>query len=273
MEINKQIQEARDGAEQIQINEVVINQGVSEERVRTVFGEMIPQALEAYTKEAYEIANQRIVKFEENVMKRIREVQEMLPAFTDPSFQLLLRKAQQAAAATERENDYSILTELLVCHVQKGNDRKNKAGIRKAVEIVDEIDNDALCALTVVHAVSSFSPLAHDIKTGLKVLADFFDKLEYENLPNGNKWLDHLDILGAIRLSQFGSMKKFVEYYPMRLEGYACIGIKRESDKYKQALEILDSVGIDHCFLLPNDCQEGYVRLPVVNKESIKNKL
>ena len=90
--------------------------------MKAVFNEMIPQALANYTEEAQKIATERVNKLEERIMPQINQVEGLLPAFADPAFQVLLRKAQQKAAITERENDYDLLTELLVCHVQKGND-------------------------------------------------------------------------------------------------------------------------------------------------------
>lgn len=157
MEEVNQLQKAGKDSQQIQIGNVIINSaGITEERARAVFNEMIPQALANYTEEAQKIATERVNKLEERIMPQINQVEGLLPAFADPAFQVLLRKAQQKAAITERENDYDLLTELLVCHVQKGNDRKNRAGIVKAVDIIDTIDNDALCALTIALFLTIF---------------------------------------------------------------------------------------------------------------------
>lgn len=143
MEEVNQLQKAGKDSQQIQIGNVIINSaGITEERARAVFNEMIPQALANYTEEAQKIATERVNKLEERIMPQINQVEGLLPAFADPAFQVLLRKAQQKAAITERENDYDLLTELLVCHVQKGNDRKNRAGIVKAVDIIDTIDRN-----------------------------------------------------------------------------------------------------------------------------------
>ena len=159
MEEVNQLQKAGKDSQQIQIGNVIINSaGITEERARAVFNEMIPQALANYTEEAQKIATERVNKLEERIMPQINQVEGLLPAFADPAFQVLLRKAQQKAAITERENDYDLLTELLVCHVQKGNDRKNRAGIVKAVDIIDTIDNDALCALTIAFVLAHFWP-------------------------------------------------------------------------------------------------------------------
>ncbi|MBR5471589.1 MAG: hypothetical protein IKU81_05705 [Oscillibacter sp.] len=269
MEDSKQIQKAGENSQQYQAGTIIINQGVTEERVRAIFSEMIPTALQAYTSDAYVTANQRIERLEDNVWPKLDKVDGLLQAFADPAFQILLRKAQQAAAATEREDDYALLSELLVCHVQKGSDRKNRAGINQAIEIVDQIDNDALCALTVAHAVTNFLPISGDCMEGLQVLDSLFSQLMYQELPVGTAWLDHLDVLGAMRVSMLGSMKSFSEYYAPQLNGYACVGIKMGSDDYTKAVEILGNVQINGNFLVPNECLEGYVRLKIRNEASI----
>jgi len=271
MENSKQIQKAGENSQQYQAGTIIVNQGVTEERVRAIFSEMIPTALQAYTSDAYVTANLRIRRLEDNVWPKLDKVDGLLQAFADPAFQILLRKAQQAAAATEREDDYALLSELLVCHVQKGSDRKNRAGINQAIEIVDKIDNDALCALTVAHAVTNFLPVSGDCMEGLQVLDSLFCQLMYQELPAGTAWLDHLDILGAMRVSMLGSMKSFSEYYASQLSGYVCVGIKADSDDYKKAVEILGNAQINSNFLIPNECLEGYVRLKIGNDSSIDN--
>lgn len=81
MDVNKQSQQAGEGSQLVQAGTIVINQGVSEERVRTVFNEMVPRALEEYTKEAYTKANERITNWENSVLPRVNEVKGMLEAF------------------------------------------------------------------------------------------------------------------------------------------------------------------------------------------------
>ena len=193
----------------------------------------------------------------------------LLEAFADPAFQILLGEAQKRAAATERECDYNLLSELLVAHVQKGQNRTQKAGINRAVEIVSDIDSQALCALTVSHAVLAFSPVTGVTYDGLKVLDGLFNKLIYDELPSGKSWLDHLDVLGAIRWSTIGNMKKFREYYTSRLDGYSCAGIKRSSDDYQKAVDILAKANISSKLLVDNECLDGYVRLNLNSKRSI----
>ena len=272
MDVNKQSQQAGEGSQLVQADTIVINQGVSEERVRTIFNEMVPRALEEYTKEASAKANERITNWGNSVLPRVNEVEGMLEAFADPAFQRVLRKAQQSAAVTDEKADYDLLTELLVCHVQKGTNRKNRASILEATEVVDQIDNDALCALTVVHAIASLIPTAGRCSEGLDALEKIFEKLVYCGLPIGNDWLDHLDGLKLIRMNTWGSMRKFSDYYARQLNGYICVGIEKNTSEYHKALEILNDARIATEILIDNELLENYVRLAIHGKSQIDYK-
>lgn len=267
---DKQIQRAGYGSQQIQAENIIINQGISEERVRAICAEQYSILRKEYTEDAYRIADERVEKFEERLMPRITHVEDALPSFADPTFQLLLRHAQQSAATTEREADYNLLTELLVCHVQKGKERKNRVAIKRAVEIVGEIDNDALCGLTVAHALTTFSPITGNCIDGIKVLNNIFGKIIYQQLPSGNEWLDHLDVLRAVRIMPLGIMTKTIEYFKDSLNGYICTGLKAESEEYKKAIDILDTAKISRSFLIPNELLDGFYRLAVRNIEVIE---
>ena len=269
MSSDKQIQKAGANSLQCQAESITIINGVSEERVRAIFAEQSQLARREYTEDAYRIADERVNKFEECFMPRIAQVENALPSFADPAFQFLLRHAQQMAAATEREADYDLLTELLICHVQKGDDRKNRAAINRAVEIIGDIDNDALCGLTAAHALTSYSPITGKSVEGIKVLNDLFCKIVYRDLPIGSEWLDHLDVLGAVRISSFGKMKNTAEFFSSSLNGYICVGIKADSEDYKKAIDLLDNAKINRNILIPNECLDGFYRLAIRNEDNI----
>ena len=272
MEEVNQLQKAGKDSQQIQIGKVIINSaGITEERARAVFNEMIPQALANYTEEAQKIATERVNKLEERIMPQINQVEGLLPAFADPAFQVLLRKAQQKAAITERENDYDLLTELLVCHVQKGNDRKNRAGIVKAVDIIDTIDNDALCALTIAFVLDHFWPATGNAKEGIEVLSQMYNALIYESLPSNLNWLDHLDILGVIRITPFSKMNKIEDIFTRRFDGYVSVGIKKGTEEYESALQIIQSIGLNKNILVDNIFLDDYVRLEIGNLDDINS--
>ena len=98
MENNKQLQKAGDNSQQLQMVNPIINVGITEERVREIFSEMNAIARQSYTQDAYELAMKRVGMFEELLMSKVEQVDGMLEAFRDPSFQLLLVEAQKRAA-------------------------------------------------------------------------------------------------------------------------------------------------------------------------------
>lgn len=268
---NKQIQEAGDNSQQLQASNMIVNIGIDEKRAREIYQEMNLQLRKDYSQEAFNIANSRVIEFENKLLPRMEAVDGALEAFADPSFQLLLVEAQKTAASTERPADYDLLSELLIYRFQKGNNRVTRAGINRAVEIVDEISDDALLGLTVFHSVAHFLPASGDIQQGLKVLNDLFGKLFYSNLPIGSEWLDHLDILDAIRISNFGELKKMEEYYSQMLDGYINIGIEKSSDNYNKAIDILRNSGLPQSLLVDHALNPDYIRVNLPNKDQINS--
>lgn len=270
---DKQIQKAGDGSNQFQaenVNLTIIN-GIDEKRAREVYSEMSARAIQDCTEEATAKAMDRIERFERIVIPRIEQIENDFKSFSEPSFQFLLKSAQKTAACTEREADYQMLSELLVRRIERGEDRKSKTSISKAVEIVDQIDDDALCGLTVVQAINQWLPVAGDISTGLGVLNELFLSLAYRALPQGFEWVYHLDLLNAVRVSSIGTFKKMKDFYPDTLSGYTCIGIEKNSDLYNKAVEELEKANLSREILVDHELMENYVRIPVINREAIAN--
>lgn len=270
---DKQTQKAGDNSQQVQVSQVNIYNGIGEDRVREICAETYAVARRDFTKDAYACANQRVEQFESVLLPKMQRIEGAFNKFADPSFQILLTNAQRAAAATERNADYDMLAELLVCRITKGESRKNYTGISKAIEIVDKVDDDALCALTVVHAVNTLAPETGNFNHGLEVLDMLFNKLMYTELPEGDAWIEHLDILDAVRIEPVIHFKKMEDFYPQMLEGYSTAGIRIGSEEYKKAIEVLEKVGLDQDNLVPNKLIKGYVRLELVNKKAINNVL
>lgn len=269
--MTRQSQKGGEGSNNFQAQEMVVQFGIDEKRAREVFQEMNLQLRKEYTQEALEVANARVSEFENSLMPKMERVEGALEAFSEPSFQLLLVEAQKTAAATERPADYDLLSELLIHRFQKGNNRNARAGVSLAVEIVDKVSDEALLGLTVAHAVSQFIPISGDFQQGLDALEGLFGKLFYGELPKGQEWLDHLDVLNTIRLSSFGSMKKTREYYSNKLSGYLDVGIEKESENHKKSLEILFKNNLPTNLLVEHDFNNQYLRIPVTNRGHIQN--
>lgn len=265
----KKIQKGEAGSHLIQGDIVNVNYGIDERRAREVFHEMNLQLKNDYTKEAFDIACSRVAEFENKLMPKMQAVNGALEAFADPSFQILLQEAQKAAASTERPADYDLLSELLIHRFQKGENRITRAGISRAVEIVDKISDDSLLGLTVRHAVTSFIPVTGDIHQGLDVLNELFSKIIYGKLPTGNEWLDHLDIMDAVRLNSLQKLKKLQQYYPEALSGYVDVGIEKSSENYNKAIEIMKNNKIPTNLLVDHAFNSNYVRINITSKKRI----
>ncbi|OFY83675.1 MAG: hypothetical protein A3F72_12740 [Bacteroidetes bacterium RIFCSPLOWO2_12_FULL_35_15] len=266
---NKQNQKAGDNSQQLQADKMIVHIGIDEKRAREIYQEMNLQVRRDYTQEALTIANSRVAEFENQLLPKMEAVDGALEAFADPSFQLLLVEAQKTAASTERPADYELLSELLIYRFQKGENRFTRAGISRAVEIVDEISDDALLGLTVFHSVSYFFPVSGDIQQGLDVLDNLFGKLFYDKLPTGKEWLDHLDILDAVRINSLGGLKKIQQFYPEMLVGYIEIGIEKESENYQKAIELITSNRLPQNILVEHALNKNFSRLNLSNKNQI----
>lgn len=270
---NKQIQEAGNNSQQLQANNMIVNLGIDEKRAREIYQEMNLQLRKDYTQEALNVANSRVTEFENRLLPKMEAVEGALEAFADPSFQLLLVEAQKTAASTERPADYDLLSELLIHRFQRGDNRVTRAGISRAVEIVDKISDDALLGLTVFHSVNYFLPTSGFIQQGLNTLNDLFGKLFYDNLPVGYDWLDHLDILDTIRVSNFSNLKKIEQAYPESLSGYVDVGIEKTSEDYNKAIELLNNNRLPQNSLIEHELNTTFVRLNLPNKDQIDSIL
>lgn len=234
----------------------------------TVFNQMYTLTARNYAEVATATVNERINAFGCELFPRLEKIEGALERFKDPRFEFLLRDAQVSAAKTDRHEDLSLLSELLSCHVLKGSDRKIDAGISHAIRIIDEIDNDALCALTAVCAFMYYNPVTCFVKEGLDALNKLFEKLLYLDLPTGIEWLDHLDMLSALRVSTT-RLKKSKDLLCSIYDGYACVGILKESDQLKNAYKVLDDNSISHDVIVDNECLNGYVRLKLVSSNNV----
>lgn len=262
MEGSKQIQKAGENSRQVQMINPTFVCGIDEKRVREVCSEIAVDTIKQCTAEATATATARIEEFTTTLIPRIERIEADFHSFSEPDFQFSLRSAQKTAASTDREADYEMLSELLVHRIEKKGDRKTRASISKAVEIVNEVDDDALCALTVVYAMENWAPVTGIISDGLQTLNRLFQSLLYHVLPQNFDWAYHLDVLNALRVSSL-KLNKLEDCYPSWLNGYTCVGIQKDSETYKQALDILDSVELPHILLTNHELLDGYTRLPV----------
>lgn len=260
----RQRQEAGDNSQQIQAATVILNNGIDEKRAREIVDEKLREVINGYSQEAHTIAESRIQLFANDLIPKLVKA-SLLDELKDPSIQILLSEAQKTAASSERPVDYSLLSELLIHRVKKGNNRNVRAGVSRAVEIVDEISDEALLGLTAAHSVSHFIPLTGNIESGITVLANLFNKVLYDLPPTGNVWLEHLDILDALRINQFGRLKKIDQYYSEQFSGYIDVGINKATDDFQKAIALAKESNLPADILCDHELRPDYARLNILS--------
>ena len=265
--INTQNQKAGDNSQQFQATQMIVNVGIDEKRAREIYQEMNLQLRKDYSDEAIDIAISRVSEFEGKLMSKMEEVEGALDIFADPSFQLLLVEAQKTAAATERPADYDLLSELLIHRFKAGENRITRAGINRAVGIVDEISDDALLGITIYHTVTSILPATNDVHQGLNILENLFSKIFYCDLPTGNEWLDHLEILNTIRINNFMALNKLETIYSHTLSEYMDSGISKTSANFDEAQKIIQENNIPSNILVEHALNSDFVRVAVPKKD------
>lgn len=268
MMLEKQRQEAGDNSQQIQAGTVIINNGIDEKRAREIVDEKLGEVICGYTQEARAVAKERMDLFANDLIPRLVK-NNLLEELKDPSIQIILSEAQKSAASTERVADYALLSELLIHRVKNGFNRNTRAGINRAVKIVDEITDESLLGITVAYAVSQWIPVSGILNDGLDILNSLFGKIIYATLPRGREWLEHLDVLDAIRIDSFGSLKKIEQYYSEILSGYIDVGIDKTSENYQIAMKLAKEADLPDDILCDHELRQGFVRLPIVRIDKL----
>lgn len=264
--MSRQSQSAGQNSTQIQAQGDLVIEGVTEERAREIAQITANKAIEEFTEESSRIIQERILKLDDRLIAAlVREGR--LEVFTDPGFQRTYAKAQMGAAVSDQENDYDLLAGLLVDRASRGTTRNVKAGIERAVEVVDQIDDEALRGLTVYQAIQQHVPTSPFIETGLDALEGLLSDLLDGPLPEGRDWLDHLDILDSVRINPTDKLRPFNDFYPSQMSGYLATGIRSTSPVIP--LQILGESVFGPPWLVDHELKPGYLRFAAATSEGI----
>ena len=269
MEISKQSQNAGDNSTQMQAGTINNNYyttvtGIDESRAREICREEYAIVRQDFTSEAVAIADNRVHQLENILMPKMMAYDSSLKFFADPAFQFTLRQAQITAASSERESDLDMLSDLLLHRLEQKDDMQRRLGICKAIEVVDKISNEALVALSIVYAVSKFVPASDDLQEGLSTLNKLYGRLLNSfQLPSTDDWLEHLNLLSAIRLSIKGinSFKKIKEYMPQQLSNYLVSGVEDNSEELSKIKLEFAQYGIPTNCLIAHPLKPNFISL------------
>ena len=264
----KQSQKAGDNVVQTQIGTQIIV-GIDEKCVREICDQKIALAINDLSYGASEVGRQRIDALTDKVIEKIKKDPSNIQAFSDPSFQRDIIRAQIAAAESDREPDIETLSELLLARMNGKLKRSTKTGLRKAIEIVPELEDVELAALTVLlfcnkYRINNLSALYAD--QSLASLNHFFAKIfASSKLPEGIRWLQHLSILDCVEVDHARHFEEFEKYFEKVFNGIICVGLAKGSPEHIEAAKIMNECGVGDDILVQNDLLTEHVRLPIVN--------
>lgn len=266
-----QSQKGGQGSQQLQVaGDYIVNVGVTEERAREIARQTSQEVIQQYAVEATELVECRIASLDKRVVS-VLSLRDRLDSFSDPSFIRTYKKAQAGAAASERESDYDMLAALLSQRADRPRERPVRAGIERAIEIVDQVDDDALRGLTVVYALGKWIPSSPDIGEGVRVMESIFAELLDGPLPKGRDWIEHLDILDAVRTNSLTEFKRFDDYYPAQLQGYVAPGVA-DGEVPSEIGGVLGSSSWDP-LIVKHELRPGYVRFKAIAEHVTRKDL
>lgn len=227
------------------------------------------ESISAVLKTNNDIALARIDDLKMLTLSRIENMEHALEDLKNPASQRFLLEAQQEAMVTDSPDAMKLLSDLIVEHINNYSNKDKQVTIRHAVKVIGEIDPNALRAMTFFHVIKDLFPVGPNAIDGLKELSEISKNFLTETLPLGIHWIEHLSLLNAIRIIPTIHTPRLTEYYPLKVDGYTCIGIKENSPQHIKAKELLKGSNINPEILVPNALLPGYVRLPISSKALI----
>jgi hypothetical protein len=123
------------------------------------------------------------------------------------------------------------------------------------------IDDAALQGLNMLWFVSVMTPGGQSMTQGIGQLEDLLGRFPSDNLPQGRRWLDHLDMIDLVRITAGGiaTLKKFVPLFADKWPGFFSTGIDEATAAgiMKQSLQR----GINCLQIVEHELKPGHYRL------------
>ena len=212
-----------------------------------------------------------INSFQTIVNYKFNDIYNAIEALKHPEVYKDTLNAIKAAAFSNRQSDFEVLAELLLERYRLNNDVSRNAGISIAINIVNQVSDDAILGVTLLLYYTKFISYDCNVTSILNNLDNVFSKLMYSDLPRGKDWIYNLEMLNAVSLNYMEKYKDAPDRYRELLSDYIVTGIAKESDAYEKAIKVIKEASfpcpLDE-ILIDNDLLEGYL---VVNGYLISN--
>ncbi|MGW3789198.1 hypothetical protein ACWD5Z_31810 [Micromonospora chokoriensis] len=241
-------------------------QGVTEERAAEIAEYKARQAIEKFALEGRDIAHLRISRFDRHIVTECLQ-RGLLDAFGDPSFQILLNKAQLQAASVTTEGEQDLLIKLLA---ERAADPRKKVhlAVSRATAAVDSIDDPALVGLTVLWFQLMTETAIDDPVAGLTDRNETLGQIiSGRSLPQGIDWVQDLELLNLVVADYSGSMRSFDDLAGQRRPGFFTEGFDAvAAEEVRASLQAIDPKLTD--LVVPHAFSDRMFRLNLGRVES-----
>jgi hypothetical protein len=248
-------QQQKGGETQLQAGrDIILHTGLNYEAVKDIVESHAAQLRQELTVHAKALYDERLEMLEERVLRTLT-TPELIGAFADPDFQFNILEAQRSAARTDRSEDIDLLIDILAQRAVTPESPRLKVATRKALDVVGQLNDDALQGLTLLWYGISLVPIAYTLPTFLTTLDGHLKVLSHD-LPVGASWLSDLALLDCITLGVggIGNLKNFVQLVgENKAPGFICVGMDSETaERHRTAFvdihPSLSDLIVDHPF-------------------------
>jgi len=271
------LQNAKENAQQVQIERRSVLDGFDETKAREMFYKRYDQTRVMFTKEAEDIARTRVAEFEKVLMEKIRKTIGKYSMFRDPWFYRQLAEAQKASATSGLYDDYDLLASLLLNKYLEGGDDLgcSPSVINQTIKAIRNMSEQTLVAFTVIcsidyiHAQESTSVLetiSYYENRYRKLLSTDLPELKFEF----NNEVQVLN-LGTIHFDKKDWAECEVKLFSTHHKNLIDVGIKKDSKQYTTALDIIrESSLCKEIILVEHELDSDCVRIALGRREDIE---
>ena len=272
----KETQSQRAGDNSAQ-NQIVVHGNVSVGASSADVERLLDRAVADARLAANEVARDRIDELKAKLVESGVLVEEGV-ALAEPNCIAALDHAARQAGIADGADDISILAALVERRVEEHQDRIKRAAVDRAIEIIPSVSEPALVGLTALYLISVFSRSTLSPIASLKVLdracrISLADRI----LPGGTDWLEHLDLLGAVRYSNDYRMVEFDNWLVTRHAWLLSPGLDKNSPEYDAAWSLASTLsarrGGATLVAAGHPFKQGFEVLPYPDIESVTKTL
>ena len=212
----KQTQEGDGSYQAANDIEVHHHHGISATEVVEVFNGLLEPLRQQFTAMAQVVFDQRTSRLRDEVMQEL-DIPELMEALADPDYQLTMRDAQEAAARTDVESDFALLTRLLKERAEMRNARSVKPAIRKAIAAVSTVPAESLSALCGYWYLYRYSAYVYyaQLPASLDIMNLEVGRLKAAPYPASSvRWWDELVSAGLVVVDEAHYIDPLTVYIP-----------------------------------------------------------